>query len=348
MDDRAAGIIRTTGVGSMPGTDSDEAARVAVGEWDIPHLVELPARGPGADMIGRTLALLNEVTGDFAGETTPSGWRLVGGRTGGEPGRQMRRGASWLAEDLDRLEQQLAGFTGTVKVQLAGPWTVAAALESAQGIRVVADPGTCRDLADAMAEALAEHLTGLRRRVPAAALMVQVDEPMLPQVVAGQVRTPSGRGALRVPDAPELSGSLSRVVAGARAAGAAGVLAHCCARQVPFDLLAGSGFSGVSVDVGVLGGTADEALGAWWDQGGHVALGVVAAVDPPAGGPPAAGEAPARTVAALWNRVGFGVEAVGARTWLTPACGLAGASPAWVRTAARMLRRSARLLESAE
>ena len=90
----------------MPGTDSAEAARIVAGELDIPHLVELPARGPGGDMLGRTLALVSSATGEFAAETTPDGWRLAGGRSGGDLGRQMRRGVSWLAEDVDRMERR--------------------------------------------------------------------------------------------------------------------------------------------------------------------------------------------------------------------------------------------------
>ena len=47
-----------TGIGSMPGTDIDEAQRLIMGELPLlPHLAELPARGAGADMIGRRPAL---------------------------------------------------------------------------------------------------------------------------------------------------------------------------------------------------------------------------------------------------------------------------------------------------
>ena len=43
----------------MPGTDAREAARTVIGELpDLPHLPELPDRGAGADIIGRTAALL--------------------------------------------------------------------------------------------------------------------------------------------------------------------------------------------------------------------------------------------------------------------------------------------------
>ena len=43
----------------MPGTDPAESARVVAGELPgLPHLVELPDRGPGADLIGRSAGLL--------------------------------------------------------------------------------------------------------------------------------------------------------------------------------------------------------------------------------------------------------------------------------------------------
>ena len=65
-----------TGVGSMPGTDPLETMRLIVGELpDLPFLAELPGRGPGADLTGRTAAMLAELPA----ETTPRGWRLAAG-----------------------------------------------------------------------------------------------------------------------------------------------------------------------------------------------------------------------------------------------------------------------------
>ena len=67
-----------TGIGSMPGTNPAEAMRVIAGELpDFPHLPELPDRGPGADLTGRTAALLV----DIAGRGHPA--RLARGRTAG-------------------------------------------------------------------------------------------------------------------------------------------------------------------------------------------------------------------------------------------------------------------------
>ena len=45
-----------TGVGSVPGTDvADWPTRISDQIPELPHVPELPQRGPGADMIGRTL-----------------------------------------------------------------------------------------------------------------------------------------------------------------------------------------------------------------------------------------------------------------------------------------------------
>src|SRR5271156_3300902 len=79
-----------TGTGSWPGTAARPAAEIVVGELSaaMAHLVELPARGVGADIIGRAGALLIDVAID----TVPRGYRVVaragaGTRRGGRPPR---------------------------------------------------------------------------------------------------------------------------------------------------------------------------------------------------------------------------------------------------------------------
>lgn len=110
-----------TGVGSLPGGDAREAAKTVTGSFEeFPYLAELPARGPGADMIGRSLGLLV----DMYAHVEPSGWRISD-----RPGRDSKRSRSWLGEDLDALEEFTQGYTGKLKVQAVGPWTLAAALE---------------------------------------------------------------------------------------------------------------------------------------------------------------------------------------------------------------------------
>ena len=84
-----------TGVGSWPGSSARDAAEVIVGELhNLPHLVELPARGPGADMIGRAAALLV----DIAFDTVPRGYRIAPGRSA-----VSRKAAALLEEDIDAL-----------------------------------------------------------------------------------------------------------------------------------------------------------------------------------------------------------------------------------------------------
>jgi len=84
--------VTATGIGSLPGTSSAEAARVVAGELtDFIHVFELPARGPGSDIIGRTAALLSVVSVDLGLDTTPQGWRVAPG-----PGRAMARARSWV------------------------------------------------------------------------------------------------------------------------------------------------------------------------------------------------------------------------------------------------------------
>src|SRR5215469_7352643 len=118
----------------MPGTDPREAVAVVIGELpDLPHLPELPARGPGADMIGRTASLLV----DMPVQTTPRGWRLAP-----RPGRDVGRAAGFLSADLDAMEEAATGYSGPFKVQACGPWTLAASVELSRSAEpALADPG---------------------------------------------------------------------------------------------------------------------------------------------------------------------------------------------------------------
>ena len=169
-----------TGVGSMPGTDQAEALAMILGELPgLPFLPELPARGLGAEMIGRTAAVLVDLPVD----TTAVGWRLAERR-----GRDLGRATGLLESDLDALEAAAAGYTGAFKIQLCGPWTLAASLTLTRSMEpALADAGAVADIAASLAEGAAAHAADVRRRVPGAELVVQFDEPALPGVLAGAV-----------------------------------------------------------------------------------------------------------------------------------------------------------------
>ncbi|WML82688.1 methionine synthase [Streptomyces sp. VNUA74] len=319
-----------TGVGSLPGDDAREAVKTSTGTFeDFPFLPELPARGPGADMIGRTAGMLVEL---YA-RVEPSGWRL-----GDRPGRDTKRARAWLGEDLDALEEFTQGYQGPLKVQAVGPWTLAAALELRGGEAVLSDPGACRDLAASLAEGLRLHLAEIRRRVPGARPVFQLDEPSLTAVLRGQVRSASGYRTHRAVDRQLVEAAL-REVAGAQSGGDP-VVVHSCAPDVPFALLRRAGFAGISFDFSLLTERDDEAIGEAAESGTRLLAGVVPGTDT-ALSDPAGSVMGVRT---LWRRLGLRPELLAEAVTVTPSCGLAGASPAYARRALAQCVRAARSL----
>ena len=317
---------RATGIGSFPGTDRREATVTVVGELPgMPHVVELPARGVGADVLGRTAAMLV----DIAVEVRPSGYRVTS-----RPGAQHRRGVELLARDVDALDEALdeAGATPPrVKTQIAGPWTLTAGIELRNGHRLLTDPGAVADVTASLAEGLRAHIAELTRRT-GAGVVVQIDEPTLPAVLAGALPTASGYGTVRSVPGAEARGALADLVAAVRDMGAEVVL-HCCHPTPPLPLLGSLSFDGVAVDLAVLSTatSVQDALGEIWDAPGELWLGLVPGTDP-VGAPPAL-EALARPALDLVDRLGFDRALLAERTVVTPACGLAGASPTWARAA---------------
>ncbi|MGW8066459.1 methionine synthase [Streptomyces ziwulingensis] len=318
-----------TGIGSLPGQDAREAGRTATGAFeDFPFLPELPARGPGADMIGRTAGMLVEL---YA-RVEPSGWRL-----GDRPGRDTKRARAWLGEDLDALEEFTQGYQGPLKVQAVGPWTLAAALELRNGEAVLSDPGACRDLAASLAEGLRLHLAEVRRRVPGARPVLQLDEPSLTAVLRGQVRSASGYRTHRAVDRQVVEAAL-RDIAGVHDGGP--VVVHSCAPDVPFALLRRAGVAGVSFDFSLLTERDDDAIGEAVEGGTRLFAGVVPGTDT-ALSDPAGSVMGVRT---LWRRLGLHPGLLAEAVTITPACGLAGASPEYARRALAHCARAARSL----
>ncbi|MFC5998523.1 methionine synthase [Quadrisphaera sp. GCM10027208] len=329
-------MTRATGIGSWPGADPLEAARTVLGELGaghLPHLVELPARGPGADMTGRAAALLVELPVDLQ----PTGWRLVD-----RPGRDLERARALLRADLDALAEAADGWTGELKVQVCGPWTLASTVRLARGERVLGDTGARRDLAVSLAEGVAQHVREVQRLVPGARVVVQVDEPGLPAVLAGHLATSSGWGRLPAVDRPEATEALRSVLSAATGAGAAGTAVHCCAAEPPVALLRDAGAGALSVDVSLLGDGAWESVAVAVESGVALWAGAV-----PTPGPLPSVTAVVDAVRRPWARVGLPDSAL-ADVVLSPACGLAGSSPAHARAVlARVVEAAGALTEAA-
>lgn len=318
-----------TGIGSLPGTDIAEAQRIVLGELPaLPHLPELPARGPGADLIGRTGGLLVELPV----ELYAARWRIAP-----RPGKDLRRARDLMERDLDQLAEQAEGYAGPVKVQAAGPFTLAAALELPIGGRLLRDPGAVRDLTGSLAEGLRGHVEAVRRRLPRASVLLQLDEPSLPAVLAGRVPTESGFGTHRAVSSEVARTLLHTVV---EAAGVPTVV-HCCAPDVPLELIRTAGAVGVALDLGLV--TDLDPLGEAIDAG----LGLLAGAAPTL--PPSAGRAPtsaqvADRVRQLWDRLGFPRRQLAEQVVVTPACGLAGATPGYARAVLTACRDAGRRL----
>ncbi|WP_327737540.1 methionine synthase [Streptomyces nojiriensis] len=317
-----------TGVGSLPGGDAREAAKTVTGSFeDFPYLAELPARGPGADMIGRSLGLLV----DMYAHVEPSGWRISD-----RPGRDSKRARSWLGEDLDALEEFTQGYTGKLKVQAVGPWTLAAALELHGGEAMLQDPGACRDLAGSLAEGLREHLADVRKRVPGADVVLQLDEPSLTAVLLGRVRSASGYRTYRAVDRQVVEGALRDLFA----VHDGEVVVHSCAPEVPFGLLRRAGATGVSFDFSLLTEREDDAIGEAVEGGTKLFAGVVPGTDAPLSDPGGS----VMGVRKLWRRLGLAPGTLAESVVVTPSCGLAGASPAYARAVQAHCVRAARSL----
>ncbi len=336
-----------TGVGSLPGQDTAESVRLVMGELGerpgMPFLPELPGRGVGADMVGRSTSLLV----DLYAEVQPSGWRIAD-----RPGRDHRRARSYLSNDLDLLEEHTQGYAGPLKIQAVGPWTLASTVELPHGDKLLADAGAVRDVAASLAEGLRLLGEDVHKRVPGAQLILQLDEPALPGVLKGTVPTASGFGRLRSVEESVARDLLRTVIEGVRGSGSGSssggaqdsVIVHCCAPDVPFDSLRNAGVDGISFDLSLLSERHDEVLGGLIEGGVPLYVGVVPSTAP-ANVPPF--KALADRVLAL-RRLGFSAQRVAESVIVTPTCGLAGASPAWARRALKLCRDTARALEEVD
>ena len=323
-DDRRVSVL-VTGAGSWPGTDVREALRVVrgvvagslpEGVSGMPYLPELPGRGPGTELVGRSAHLLVDLPVDLQ----PQGWRLVD-----LPGRDHERTASWWRQDLDELAEAFDGYEGLLKVQVAGPWTLAAALWLPLGDRVLSDAGATRDLATSLAEGAGAHVTTVRRLVPGAEVVLQVDEPSLTAVTLGRVRSESGYRVLRTPEDGEVVAALRQVVEAGRAAGASRVAVHSCAPDVPLGLLRQAGVDAVGLDTALLGREGWERVAELLDAGVRLWAGAL-----PTDGTGTAYRGPAERLLRSWHELGMPARAL-EDVVVTPACGLAGLTPAQAR-----------------
>jgi methionine synthase II (cobalamin-independent) len=256
-----------------------------------------------------------------------------------------------LSSDLDALEETAGGYQGPLKVQVCGPWTLAATIELARSQDpALADPGAMADLIASLAEGIRAHVGEVRKRVPGAQVLLQLDEPALPAVLAGDVPTASGLNRVPAPEETAAEAGLRVVADAARAF----IVVHCCGPEVPFGVIKAAGVQAVSLDLSLLRRDQEDCLAEIVEAGLGILAGAVPATAP---GTAERGGArlpepsvTARRVVDLWRRMGWpaapggGRDDVAGQVVLTPACGLAGASPGYARAALAHCREAARLL----
>lgn len=185
------------------------------------------------------------------------------------------------------------------------------------------------------------HIDDVRRRVPGASIVVQIDEPALPQVLEGSIGTASGLSAYSAVDeqvaTPVLAGVLAAITDGGATAGV-----HCCAEHPPIEMLAKAGASFLGIDL--LRPFDQQQLGAAWEGG----LGLLAGTVPSIGQGIMSDTRASVPVRELASRLGLGDAQYLSRVVVTPTCGMSGASPQWVRTAYATVNAAARVLRGDE
>ncbi|MBN8882122.1 MAG: hypothetical protein J0H73_07390 [Salana multivorans] len=213
-----------------PGADPVAANRAVLdvvadppsGVSGTPGLLVLPHRGPAAAPIGRTLAIAESMPASLE----PHGWRLAG-----RPSTEQRRAHRLVESDAEQLALGLAGYDGVVQLPVLGPFSLAAATWLPVGERVIVDGVARRDLVDSLALGVGRHLeavaaarelpvllgepasdpAGPREAAPRAQVLLQ--EPWLPQILAGSLPTFSGRRTLPALPAEVLAQGLRDLVA---------------------------------------------------------------------------------------------------------------------------------------
>lgn len=296
--------MRTTALGSLPGTDLGAGVRLALADVSLPWLPEFPARGPWAGMIGRGLGLLEGLGAEY----TAGQWHLSA-----MPGRDQRRARAAVRDDLDVLEENAQGFAGPLKVSVAGPWTLATSTLRPLGGRVLGDRGARRDLAQSLAAGVAALRADLERRLPETQILVQVDEPSLPAVLAGRVPTEGGYFRHRKVDRAEASELLRELN---------GHALHCCAPGLDLEVVLGrhaAGFAAVGLPQALITGEQWEVLGPALETGSDLWLGCVPTSPARAPHP----DALTASVLGVLRPLELG-PLLSERVVLTPDCGLAG------------------------
>jgi len=290
-----------TGIGSLPHTDADAAARFVAATSDIPYLPQLPLRHVQESML---LQWGNGVLGAGARET--------GLAVGMPPGERH--------EAFIGAAAMLRTITGdTVKTQVTGPVTLAAALRAGG----VTGPHLIESVTEQLEPRIDEHLAWIRSESDVASIILVIDEPAL--AVLGSTDELPGEAAKALIDIIDVFD--------------VDIGLHCC-DDTDWGGIAELGFDWLSWDVASLSGgfyRGLDRIAAALGAGGRVMWGIVPTTT-----------APLPTTNVLLDRYGTAVAnlvvagapfgALMAEAMFTPACGMAGLSVSDAEAVADALR----------
>jgi len=129
---------------------------------------------------------------------------------------------------------------------------------------------------------------------------------------------------------------LSQVLAGTPAY----TLVHCCATTVPFGIIQRAGADGLAFDLSQLRRGEEDGVA----EAAEAGLGLLTGAIPAVAVEPGGARETAERVIRLWQRLGLPLATAADQAVITPACGLAGASPAQARAALTRCREAAAML----
>jgi methionine synthase II (cobalamin-independent) len=165
-------------------------------------------------------------------------------------------------------------------------------------------------------------------------VVVQLDEPSLPAALAGRLTGVTSFSSVHPVDEAVAQGLFDGLVE--RVGGE--VALHCCAADLPWKLLQRTALTAISVDVATLSAADLDGIGEFVESGRVVMLGVIPVQAPDR---PTSPREVAKVAASITDRLGFSREVLRDRTGVTPACGLAGATGEWARTAIELAQKVA-------
>jgi methionine synthase II (cobalamin-independent) len=165
-------------------------------------------------------------------------------------------------------------------------------------------------------------------------VVVQFDEPSLPSALEGRLTGVTSFSPVHPVDESVAIRLLDDCVA---IVGPEVVL-HSCAAGLPWKALQRSSIHAVSIDASTLTAADLDGVGDFVDSGRTVMLGVVPTTTPAAR--PSADEM-AKAVVGVTDRLGFARSVLRERIGISPACGLAGATPQWARSAVELAQKAA-------